>query len=124
MLLNFTNHPSKDWSDKQIKAAEKEYGTVKDIEFPSIIPAASSNDVCKLAKEYVSICINEIRNTSEINNAVHIMGESTFCFSLTAMLIKKGVKCIASTTERNTKILDDGREIRVFEFIGFREYVL
>ena len=35
MFINFTNHASSKWSDAQLQAA-KEYGSIVDIQFPSL----------------------------------------------------------------------------------------
>lgn len=39
MFINFTNHPSAQWSAEQ-KAAAQAYGEVIDLAFPAIDPAA------------------------------------------------------------------------------------
>ena len=40
MLINFTNHPSAQWSAEQ-QAAAQVYGKVIDLAFPAIDPARS-----------------------------------------------------------------------------------
>lgn len=34
----------------------------------------------------------------------------------------KGIKCVASTTERDTVMTPDGKKISQFKFVQFREY--
>lgn len=118
MLINFSNHPSKYWEAKQLEAA-KEYGEIKDIPFPAVDPEASFNDIQVLAEQYVE----KILAFAENNHiTVHVMGEMTFTFFVVTKLKEKGIDCIASTTERNSEEISDGRKIIDFQFVKFRRY--
>jgi hypothetical protein len=119
MLINLSNHPSNNWTTRQIEAA-KEYGEVKDLPFPAIDPFASTEDISELADQYCVEIVN-ILNKHSANSAVHLMGELTFCFVLVYKLQHKGIKCLASTTER--LVTENGNAKTVeFNFCRFREY--
>ncbi len=123
MLINLSNHPSDKWSKKQMKASSV-FGGISDIPFPQISPEADEQEIIKLAEEYF-FKIKEILSIIDGDNlnAVHLMGEMTFCFALASLLIKSGIKCIASTSRRNSSE-QNGKKISEFEFVKFRSYVL
>lgn len=121
MLLNLSNHPANLWSQNQIAEAQKLYGGVIDLDFPAIPPEANENYIADLAERYKTDCIKLISQSNDQNNAVHIMGEQTFCFSLITKLIQSGITCVASTTDRNTTELGNVKTSN-FEFTRFREY--
>jgi hypothetical protein len=121
MLLNLSNHPSTIWSDLQIKSANNLYGKVVDVDFPDIPPEADEDLIAALAKDYKDICLDILSSSKDENNAVHIMGELTFCFALIQELNKFKITCVASTTERNT-YEESGNKISKFEFVRFRKY--
>jgi len=121
MLINLSNHPLTNWSDLQIKTANDLYGKVVDIAFPEIPPDADEYLIEELANDYKDICLETLSNYPNENNAVHIMGELTFCFSLITALKKNGIVCVASTTDRNT-VQSDGIKYSEFKFVNFRGY--
>ena len=53
--------------------------------------------------------------------AVHIMGEMNFTYALVNKLKANGIKCVASTTKRET-VEENGVKISKFNFVRFREY--
>jgi hypothetical protein len=125
MLINLSNHPSEFWTDKQLKTAFKEFDNmVEDILFPAVDPFSSEADIQKLADDFVQKCENILSNHIGENNAVHIMGELTFCFSVISILLSKGIKCISSTTDRTSEETNDGVKFSKFNFVKFREYKL
>ena len=113
MLLNLTNHPSDTWSPEQIAAAG---GDVMDMPFPSVPPEADEAYIDALANEYLDRILS-LENLS----AVHIMGEFNFCYALISRLKAQGVRCVASTTLRET-VEENGVKISKFKFTRFREY--
>lgn len=115
MLLNLTNHPSKQWSAKQYDHAMLLYKEVIDLPFPQISPALDSASLDILVEEYEI----KIRQLNPL--AVHLMGEMTFAFRLVQRLKGMGILCIASTTERITEQAGDTKTSR-FEFVQFRAY--
>ena len=122
MLLNLTNHPFKNWDEKQIKMAESRFGNIVDIPFPQVDPEADETEINDLANHYSDKCLKILSASKDQNNALHIMGELTFCFSIVNKFQKEGIRCIASTTSR--KAVQNGN-FRTSEFIfcRFREYL-
>ena len=118
MLINFSNHPSEYWGAKQVEAAQ-EYGEIKDVAFPDVDPEASYNDIQELAEQYVEKILAYAENNYI---TVHVMGEMTFTYIVVKKLKEKGIDCIASTTERNSEVIADGRKIIDFQFVKFRRY--
>ena len=54
-------------------------------------------------------------------SAVHLMGEMNFTFSLVNKLKANGIKCVASTTVRET-VEENGVKISKFKFVRYRSY--
>ena len=113
MLLNLSNHPSVNWSEKQLAAAADE---IVDMPFPQVDPDDDEAYIESLANEYFS----QITNMQHITT-VHIMGEMNFTFALVTKLKANGIKCVASTTKRET-MEENGVKISTFNFVRFREY--
>ncbi len=125
MLINLSNHPLSSWSEYQISTAEKYYGRIIDLPFPQISPDADANTVKSIAVDYKDKCIailSESRYYRDEINAVHTMGEMTFCFALVNELSKNNVTCIASTTERISNE-ENGVKFSKFKFVQFRKYI-
>lgn len=121
MLINLSNHPSANWSKEQFKAA-KDYIEIVDIPFPAIDPQLDARSILRLAKEYLQVVLEELGTSEDPLNAVHLMGEMTFTFSLVTMLQKRNIKCLASTSKRQVLELKDGKKTMEFQFVRFREY--
>ena len=80
-----------------------------------------------MSKEDVeNIANSEVRKIMDIANGydavVHLMGEQTLSFSLIMKLKGKGIRCVASTTERETWDSGGNKRVVAFEFVRFREY--
>jgi hypothetical protein len=118
MLLNLSNHPSSTWSEAQTAAALTQYSSLIDLAFPQIDPDWSSEQIVALAAEFCQ----QICNLNPRPQAVHLMGEMTFCFALVQKLQAKGIPCVASTTRRQTIDKGDGRKEVQFSFVQFRPY--
>lgn len=115
MFINLSNHPSKNWSEEQLTAA-KSFGEIKDIVFPNVSPAASESAVEKLAFDTVeSFPLSE-------DLTVHVMGEMTLTYAIVSILKARGIRCVASTTERIVTDNPDGTKTTAFKFFKFREY--
>jgi len=121
MLINLSNHPSISWFNLQFKTAKELYTNVVDLDFPQIPPDADKELIDALANDYKDICLDILSSSKDIKNAVHIMGEMTFCFALINKLKKQNITCVASTSDRNT-IDYENSKITNFNFIKFREY--
>lgn len=118
MLINFSNHPYKDWSEPQKKAASR-YGECVDMPFPTVPPEFDETQIDHLAYAYALQIADMGKDIT-----VHIMGEQTLCFALINQLLRRGIPCIASCTERDVVILPDGSKQVRFHFARFRHYLL
>ncbi len=117
MLLNLSNHPSKNWTQAQRDAAEQTYGSIGELAFPSIEPTATTDEVKKLARNYAK----EILATPRIT-AVHLMGEMTFVVALVRLLQKSKMVVVCSTTKRTVVEEKNGLKTAQFNFVQFRTY--
>ena len=63
MFINFTNHPSTQWSAEQ-KAAAQVYGKVIDLAFPAIDPATNEAVLDSLAAIYADHILHGCRALS------------------------------------------------------------
>jgi hypothetical protein len=117
MLINLSNHPSKNWSREQLNAAIDQFGEVVDMAFPNVPPTASSQEVDAM--------VTELFNQLPYGNieAIHVMGEMTLVYKF---VTRSAIPCIASTTERISieKLNEDGSSTKTFtfKFIQFRNY--
>ena len=118
MLVNFSNHPSRYWDDKQRNTSLR-FGEIVDMPFPQIAPDASIEELQKFAETYVQRILS-LAGTETVT--VHIMGEMTFTFMMVSRLKELGIVCLASTTERKTSYREDGSKLSEFSFVKFREY--
>ena len=117
MFVNFSNHPSRYWDNKQREASQY-YGELFDMPFPQIAPNASDEELLILAQD----CVDKIASLGDSKSiTVHIMGEMTFCYKLITKLKAHNIRCLASTTKRET-VEENGVKISKFNFVRFREY--
>ena len=113
MFINLTNHPSSSWSPTQLIATNDQ---VIDLPFPTVFPDGDEAYIEQLVNDYY----NKIISIQGIT-AVHIMGEMTFCYKLITKLKAHNIRCLASTTKRET-VEENGVKISKFNFVRFREY--
>lgn len=134
MLVNYTNHPSASWGEKQTSEAKK-YGEIVDMQFPNISPQMTVQELMKQAKEDGDNIIATVE--CEENSAVLCQGESVFNYMLVNYLLNKKFKAPRwQSGIRNLKIVSAVSERKVIEiaegnitqkksefcFDGFREY--
>lgn len=117
-LINLSNHPSDKWSEEQMAAAMN-YGVVIDLPFPVVNADASENDIDALANALIGRVMDY---GSPETVTVHVMGEMTLTYNMVRKLKEANYKCLASTTDRMVRDLDDGRKEVAFKFVRFREY--
>lgn len=122
MLLNLSNHPSTLWCDKQIQAA-MQFGKCVDLPFPKILSDGDEVYIADLVEEYYQKIMEISRDIDVHNLTVHLMGEMTFTYALVNRLTSEGIRCIASTTERNVVEYSNGQKESQFQFVRFREYL-
>lgn len=121
MLINLSNHPIEQWSEKQLNIAKRKFKQIIDIPFPAINPADNSKRISDFAELYFIKCNELLKTSNDKNNAVHIMGELTFTYAMVKLLKMHSITCIASTTARNV-IQTKWHKSSLFEFVRFREY--
>ena len=119
VFVNLSNHPSTDWGEEQ-KSAASAFGEIVDIPFPSVPSSCNDKKMAKLVKKTVGAVVDVAYPASEVT--VHVMGEMTLTYRLVSMLKARGIRCLASTTEREVSDLGDGEKVSLFHFISFREY--
>ena len=113
-FVNFTNHESGKWTEKQIAAAE-DYGVIVDLPFPSVMPDYDEDKIAELACEYSEKIL-------ELNPAaVLCQGEFNLCYSVINRLRDAGVTVVAATSKRETVETGDTK-VSKFTFGRFREY--
>lgn len=119
MFVNFSNHPSAQWSAAQ-QAAAQYWGNVVDVAFPDIDPAADETALDSMAAAYVHHILH-------LNpDVVLCQGESTFVYRVVRRLEEQGIPVLAACSRREVQetTRPDGSTLRqsVFVFAGFRRY--
>ena len=121
MFINISNHPTSKWGPEQLATAEALGGVVQDLPFPAVDPEASTEDIRKLAAEYVA----DVLAMSD-KPVCMVSGEFTFTYALVKALLDAGVPCCAATTAREVteKVAEDGsvQKVANFRFVKFRFY--
>ncbi|MBK9290668.1 MAG: hypothetical protein IPM52_03415 [Bacteroidetes bacterium] len=121
MLVNLSNHPFKYWPEEQRNAAMEQFGQVHDMPFPNVDPVADLAMVSHLAAEIVQQILDLKENVNNDSFAVHVMGELTINFQIVDLLRKSNIRCVASTTTRETVFTEEGK-LSKFRFVRFRDY--
>lgn len=121
IFVNFSNHPSKNWSNEQISAAKRivSGGSIVDIAFPQVSGEADESEISRTANKYAKEIIS--LNPS----AVMCQGEFGICLEVVTTLKNNGIKVLYSCSERKTveTVIDNITEkTSVFKFVRFREY--
>ncbi len=118
IFINLSNHPAEKWSEAQIEAA-RQYGELQEIPFPNVGPDADAETMKKIVEE----TLRQVKETAEGKTAtVHVMGEMTLTYALVSKLKEVGIRCVASTTNRDVTENADGTRTSKFNFVKFREY--
>lgn len=121
IFVNFSNHPSENWSNEQINAAKRivSGGSIVDIAFPQVSGDADESEISRTADKYAKEIIS--LNPS----AVMCQGEFGICLEVVTTLKNNGIKVLYSCSERKTveTVIDNRTEkTSVFKFVRFREY--
>ncbi len=118
IFINLSNHPAEKWSEAQ-KEAARQYGELQEIPFPNVGPDADAETMKKIVEE----TLRQVKETAEGKTAtVHVMGEMTLTYALVSKLKEVGIRCVASTTNRDVTENADGTRTSKFNFVKFREY--
>ncbi len=118
IFINFSNHPSTHWNSRQLSAASV-YGEIQDMPFPHIDPEISTEAIKEMAQQYVEEILS-LTKCAQVT--VHVMGEMVLVYSVVSLLKENNIRCVASTTNRDTWMTGDGKKISDFEFVKFRDY--
>ena len=113
-FVNLTNHPSKQWEEAELLAAQK-YGTIVDIPFPDVDPDGNENYIARLAGEYIEKII------SLHPRAVLCQGEFCLVYSIVSYLKQKKTTVLSACSGRIV-IEEKQRKQVIFRFRQFREY--
>lgn len=121
IFVNFSNHPSENWSNEQISAAKRIVSgdSIVDIAFPQVSGEADESEISRTADKYAKEIIS--LNPS----AVMCQGEFGICLEVVTTLKNNGIKVLYSCSERKTveTVIDNITEkTSVFKFVRFREY--
>ena len=119
VFVNLSNHPSADWSEEQKKAALV-YGGIIDVPFPSVPSSCSDKAMQKLADKAIGAVTKAAYPAREVT--MHVMGEMTLTYRIVNKLKARGIRCLASTSDRVANDLGNGEKISQFHFVEFREY--
>lgn len=118
-FINCSNHPSALWSAEQRKAAEK-YGEIVDVPFPQVSYDLSEEQLQKL----VDMTVDRVLGYHP--EVVMCMGEFVVCYRLVRILKERGIKVLATRSDRQSseELEENGvvRKSSIFLFRGFWEY--
>lgn len=114
VFVNFSNHPSVKWDEKQRKVSEH-YGKIIDIPFPSVDPFCGEKEIETLAEKYTGIIL------SYYPAIVMCQGEYTLCFDVVRKLKQNGICVVAACSKRDVIETEQGK-ISSFHFVRYREY--
>jgi hypothetical protein len=128
LFINFSNHPSEKWSDKQFNTALDmvDNGSIIDVPFPNVDPEMTTEDIIALAKDMFYKNIMDVIAECDFPDYIilHVMGEMSFTYNFVNIVKNfkgENIDCVVSTTKRNV-VEKDGVKTSVFEFVQFRKY--
>lgn len=113
-FINLSNHPSKNWDDKQ-KTVARKYGVIVDFPFPDVDPELDKKDIELMAD---NILADVVKLEPE---CVMCQGEFTLTYALVNKFKKSGIKVVAASNKRDVTVVGD-KKISIFKFVNFREY--
>ena len=124
-FVNFTNHPSSKWGEKQLSAAKQLGAEIIDLPFPAVPPEMV--DLSALAEKSIDNILfyyDEEGESTMVRRhiALHIMGETALVNEIVMSLFQSrlDIDIYVSTTERKT--VEKGSEkTSIFEFVQFRQ---
>lgn len=119
IFINFSNHPSKNWGEKQISESER-YGSIVDVPFPNVSAEADEAEVRALAQQVAD------RIIKMSPAAVMCQGEFTLTFAVVRRLQEAGITALSACSRRRvteTRMADGtAKKEAIFEFVRYREY--
>lgn len=119
-FINFSNHPSNNWSDEQLDAVHTlTKGAIVDVPFPQVRASANEIDISLLALE----CLTKICSLHP--TVVMCQGEFGLTFAVVRALKEMGIRVVYSCSERRTseEVTGSGSvKTSEFVFVRFRDY--
>ncbi len=125
MFINLSNHPSKNWSKKQIEESKIIGGEIIDISFPNVDGEWGEEKVLSLMKEYVDKILE--LTAGEKDTVIMVQGEFTLSYAIVNRFLTLGYKVVSACSNRIvTEQInqENGKVVKevIFEFIRYREY--
>ncbi|MGL4780640.1 MAG: hypothetical protein ACRCXN_07415 [Bacteroidales bacterium] len=117
MFVNVSNIPLSDWQDAQLDEA-KLYGRLYEFRMPEIDPEASTSALTDVAKVLASRIAKVVWENDESKNAVMVLGEPSFSFTLIRELQNLRLTVLCPTYRID--LYDDEELIETF--VRFRNY--
>lgn len=125
MFINYTNHNSSGWGEKQKAEAEK-YGEIVNFDFPNVSPELTEEELYQLANaECKKILALLDEKQARENSAVLCQGECALNFLIVKFLLSEKIKVVTAVTERNVEEVTHGEVVEKrskFVFQKFRFY--
>ncbi len=126
MFINYTNHPSNNWSQEQKRAAGQ-YGEILDFRFPDISVLDTEEDLDRLAAKEGERILAALGNEP---SAVLCQGEFTFTYRMVdyfrnAVRDGRQFVVLGAVSEREVQEIyqdDETRKQVVFKFRRFRRF--
>jgi hypothetical protein len=119
MFVNFSNHPSTAWDEKQ-RTQAMQYGEIVDVAFPDVAADSTEAELDVLADQFTE------RILQYAPACVMCQGEFTLTYRVINRLKEKEVPVVAACSQRKSyeQVQDDGtvKKISVFQFCQFRKY--
>lgn len=122
MFINLSNHPLSTWDELQTRDAQQ-YGKCIDLAFPDVDPEGDECYINKLASDYTRQVCYILQQSEDSIHVVHVMGELNLTYALVCELSKRGITCVASTSNRKIREIAPGKKEIFFSFIRFRKYI-
>ncbi len=122
MFVNYSNHASGKWPEKQRREAQK-YGEIVDVPFPDIPVSATTEEVEVIAdKEFQRI--QEVIGTEE-SAVVLCQGEFTLAYHIISLCRRHRIPAVCAVSQRVVHEMNEGDVVHKsveFRFQGFRRY--
>lgn len=113
-FVNFSNHPSSNWGELQLRAAQ-EYGRVVDVAFPAVDAEGDEVYIEKLAEKVLEDILEHQPA------AVLCQGEFCLVYKVIKMLKERGIIVLSACSKRLVRESGNCKEV-VFQFSRFRQY--
>ena len=128
MFINYSNHPSANWNQVQLTAANS-YGKLYDMAFPVVSVRDTEEDIVVLAENQLKLLEELAKENGKTLNDTTIMcqGEFSLSYALISKIKEKYPLCkvVCAISERQVVEKQEGENMVkqvVFSFAGFREY--